>query len=189
MRLSSIPQRLQGIDIPSMIHFAKSRLTICLWAVLAVGFFTGALAGLMQIGGGFIGLPLLIYVIGVPTITAIGTSLVIVFLTSCYGAAVYAIGQYVEWIPALITLAGSLIGVQLGVYATKYVTGTKKKILFALLLLVVAASVFLKQINMITISTYLILSSACVLCLAILLPLTKNFLGKNNYQIRPRPRS
>jgi len=118
-----------------------------------------------------------------------GTSLVIVFFTSCYGTAIYALAGYAEWIPAVIILGGSLIGMQLRVYATKYVTGTKTKILFALLLLAVAASVFLKQINMITISTYLILSSAFVLCLAIPLPLSKNFLAKNNYQIRPKPRS
>jgi len=163
--------------------------SISLWVIIASGMIIGFLSGFMGLGGGFIALPFLIYVIGVPTITAVGTSLVIVFLISCYGTAVYAIGQYVEWIPALIILGGSFIGVQLGVYATKYVTGMKIKVLFALLLLVVAVSVSLKQMNMATFSSWLILSSACVLCLAILFPLGKNLLARNNCHTKPRPRS
>ncbi|UCG67199.1 MAG: sulfite exporter TauE/SafE family protein [Deltaproteobacteria bacterium] len=130
MRLSFIPQRLQGIKIPPMIYFAKLGLIISLWVVLAVGFFTSALAG------------------------------------------------YVEWITALIILAGSLLGVQLGVYATKYVTGMKIRVLFAMLVFVVAVSVSLKQMNMPTISSYLVMSAACALCLAILLPLGKNLLHR-----------
>ncbi|UCF57179.1 MAG: TSUP family transporter [Deltaproteobacteria bacterium] len=100
--------------------------------------------------------------------------MVIVLLISCYGTAAYGLTGSVQWIAALIILAGSLIGVQLGVYATKYVTGMRIKILFALLLLVVAVSVFLKQINMVTMSGYLVISSACALCLIILRPLRKN---------------
>lgn len=111
--------------------------------------------------------------IGVPTITAVGTSLVLVLLVSCYGTAVYGLTGSVEWIAALIILGGSLIGVQLGVYAIKYVMGMRIKILFALLLLVVTVSVLLKQINMVTMSGYVVVGSACALCLVILLPLRK----------------
>jgi len=79
----------------------------------------------------------------------------------------------VKWVAALILLSGSVIWVQFGVYATKYVTGMKIKAVFALLLFVVAVSVFLKQINMATIGSYFVIGSACVLCIAILLPLRK----------------
>jgi len=176
------------IGLPPRVSLPHSGTdSISLWVIIASGMVIGFLSGFMGLGGGFIALPFLIYVIGVPTMTAVGTSLVIVFLISCYGTAVYAIGQYVEWIPALIILAGSLLGVQLGVYATKYVTGMKIKILFALLLLVVAVSVFLKQINMATFSTWLILSSACALCLAIVFPLGKSLLTRNNRRGKPRP--
>jgi hypothetical protein len=70
-------------------------------------------------------------------------------------------------------LAGSLIGVKLGVYATTSVTGMRIKVLFALMLLAVAVSVFLRQIHMATISSCLVMSTACALFLAILLPLRK----------------
>ena len=169
---SLLTRYIYRIRIPPEISLPRSGVhSISIWVIIVSGILIGFLSGFMGLGGGFIGLPVLIYVIGVPTITAVGTSLVVVFITSCYGTAVYALAGRVEWLEALIILAASLIGVQLGVYATKYVTGMKIKILFALLLFVVAISVFLKQINMVTISSYLVVSSACVLCLTILLPL------------------
>ncbi|MBW1738761.1 MAG: sulfite exporter TauE/SafE family protein, partial [Deltaproteobacteria bacterium] len=171
---STLTRLVYQIGLPPRVSLPHSGTgSISLWVIIASGMVIGFLSGFMGLGGGFIALPFLIYVIGVPTATAVGTSLVIVFLISCYGTAVYAIGQYVEWIPGLIILGGSLVGVELGVYATKYVTGVKIKILFALLLLVVAISVSLKQIDMTAFSTWLILSSACALCLAILFPVGK----------------
>lgn len=163
------------IGIPPKISLPRSGIhSISIWVIIASGILIGFFSGFMGIGGGVIGLPLLIYGIGVPTITAVGTSLVIVLLVSCYGTAVYGLTGSVVWIAALIILAGSLFGVQLGVYATRYVTGMRIKILFGLLVLVVGVSVFLKQINMVTMSGYLAVGSACALCLVILIPLRKS---------------
>lgn len=174
--------RINRIGIPPQISVPRSGVgAISIWVIIICGLLIGFLSGFMGIGGGVIGLPLLIYVIGVPTIIAVGTSLVIVFLTSCYGTAVYAITGNVQWGAGFIILAGSIIGVQCGVYATEYVTGMKIKILFALFLLLVAASVFLKHINLVTISSYLVVCSASALGLAILLPLWKKLRAR--YQI------
>lgn len=184
---STLTRYIYRIGLPPKISLPCSGVdSISIWVIIVSGILIGFLSGFMGLGGGFMGLPLLIYVIGVPTIIAVGTSLVVVFLTSCYGTFVYAIGGYVEWKAALIILAGSLIGVQMGIYATKYVVGMKIKIMFALLLLFVAVSVFLKQINMVTISSYLVIGSACVLCLAILLPLRKGLLARTSSQGKHR---
>lgn len=186
-RGSTLTHYMYRIGLPPKILLPRSGVdSISLWVLIASGILIGLLSGFMGLGGGLIGLPLLIYVIGVPTMTAVGTSLVIVFITSCYGTTVYAVAGYVEWLKALIILAGSLFGVSMGVYATKYVTGMKIKILFALLLLVVAVSVFLKQINIVAISKYLVLSSACALCFAILFPLRENLLTWLSRQNRHR---
>jgi len=140
----------------------------------------------MGIGGGFIGLPLLICVIGVSTLWAVGTSLVIAFFTSCYGMMVYAIEGNVEWMAVLIILAGSFAGLQLGVYATRYVPSMKIRLLFALFLFIIAVSILLKQINKVTLSSYLLVGSACLLSFTILLPLMKRrlaqMLNKSNPQ-------
>jgi uncharacterized membrane protein YfcA len=184
-RRSALTGTIYRIDLPPKISLSHSGVnSISIWVIIASGILIGFLSGFMGIGGGVFGLPLLIYVIGVPTITAVGTSLVVVLLTSCYGTAFYGLTGSVEWTATLIILAGSLVGVQLGVYATKYVTGMRIKILFALLLLVVAVSVFLKQINMVTLSGYLVVSSACSLCLVILLPLRKYLLAWTTRQKR-----
>jgi uncharacterized membrane protein YfcA len=163
------------IGLPPKISLSRSAVySISLWVIISCGLLIGFVSGFIGIGGGFIALPLLIYVIGAPTINAVGTSLVVVLITSCYGTYVFALVGYVQWLPALILLAGSLIGVHLGVYATRYVTGLKIRNLFALMVLSVGVSVLLKQINMALISSYLVMSSACALCLVILFPLRKN---------------
>jgi uncharacterized membrane protein YfcA len=178
-RSSGLTHHMYRIGLPPRISLPRSGVnSISLWVIIASGVLTGFLSGFMGIGGGLLGLPILIYVIGVPTISAVGTSLVLVLIISCYGTGVFALGGYVELIPALILLAGSLVGVQLGVYATKYVTGMKIRVLFALMVLAVAVSVFLKQMDMATISSYLVMISACALCLVILLPLGKNLLHR-----------
>ena len=167
------------IGLPPRISLSRSGVySISLWVIIACGILTGFVSGFLGIGGGFIALPLLIYVIGAPTINAVGTSLVVVLITSCYGTCVFGLAGYVQWISALIIFAGSLLGVHLGVYATRYVTGMKIRNLFALMVLAVAVSVFLKQINMATVSSYLVMSSACALCLAVLIPLGENLLQR-----------
>jgi uncharacterized membrane protein YfcA len=173
-RTPGLARYIYPIGLPPRIS-RSGVYSISLWVIVACGLVIGFVSGFIGIGGGFIALPLLIYVIGAPTINAVGTSLVVVLITSCYGSCVFALAGYVQWIPALIILAGSLIGVYLGVYTTRYVTGLKIKNLFALMVLAAAASVFLKQINLATISSYLVMSSGCALCLAILFPLRKNF--------------
>lgn len=170
----TLARHIYRIELPPSISLPRSEVAaVSIWVVVISGLLIGFLSGFMGIGGGLIGLPLLIYVIGVPTIIAVGTSLVTVFLTSCYGTTVYSLTGNVQWMAGFIILAGAIIGVHCGVYATEYVTGMKIKILFALLVFVVAASVFLKQINLVTTSMYLVVGSACALSLVILLPLGK----------------
>jgi uncharacterized membrane protein YfcA len=173
-RTPGLTRYIYPIGLPPRIS-RPGVYSISLWVIVACGLLIGFVSGFIGIGGGFIALPLLIYVIGAPTINAVGTSLVVVLITSCYGTCVFALACCVQWIPALIILAGSLIGVYLGVYTTRYVTGLKIRNLFALMVLAAAASVFLKQINLATISSYLVISSGCALCIAILFPLRKNF--------------
>jgi hypothetical protein len=119
----------------------------------------------------------MIYVMGIPTVMAIGTSLVSTFLTSSYGMMVYAIAGKVEWVSVLILLAGSVLGVHVGVYATQYVPPMKIRVLFALFPLFVALSILLKQIEMATASACLVSGSALILSIAILLITARNRLA------------
>jgi len=179
--------QISRIKIPPNVSLPHSGVDlISIWVIIFSSIFIGFLSGFMGIGGGFIGFPLLIYVIGVPTLIAIGTSLVTVFFTSCYGMIVYANKGYAKWMAVLIILAGSFVGLQLGVYATRYVPSMKIRLLFALFLFTIVVSILLKQINKVTLSSYLLVGSACLLSFTILLLLMKRrlaqILNKSNSQ-------
>ena len=161
--------------------------SVSCWVLAAVGVLIGFLSGVIGVGGGFISLPLLIYVVGIPAIMAVGTSLIIVFLTSSYGAFAYAITGHVEVITAAVILVGSFLGVQIGVMAAKTAVEMRIKFLFALLLLCVAVSVLFKQIGMAVLGVYLVVSTAFALCFIIIWPVSRDYFAK--ILIRKKPKS
>jgi len=171
-RQETLPFRLVSkIKLPPKVVISGSKLeTISFWPLSGFGFLIGLLSGVLGVGGGFISLPILIYMIGVPTITAVGTSLIIVFFTSLYGALAYALIGHIDLVIGLAILAGSLLGVQLGVTAAKTADEKKIELLFAVLLLCVAVSVFFKEIDKTAAGSILAVSTACALCVIILWP-------------------
>ncbi len=85
----------------------------------------------MGVGGGFIAFPLLIYVLGVPTLVAVGTSAFQILFSTGYGAFRHASLGHVELTLVGLLLIGSMLGVQLGVYVTKFLGGHKIRQYFA----------------------------------------------------------
>jgi len=170
---------ISRLKIPPTIFLSPSGAdSISIWVILATGVSVGFISGFMGIGGGIIVVPLMIYVMGIPTMMAVGTSLISTFFASSYGMIVYAIAGKAEWVSVLIILAASVVGVQVGVYATQYIPPMKIRFLFALFPLFVALSVLLKQIEMVTASTYLVGVSALILSLIILLVTVRNRLAQ-----------
>jgi len=150
-------------NVPPRISLPASGIRISLWPIIGFGGIIGFLAGFMGFGGGFIILPLLIYVIGAPTLTAIGTTSMVVFFTSSYGSIAYALTGNVKWMAALVILLGSITGVQVGVSASKDMTDIRLRLLFALLLFFVVISVLLKELKLATTSIYIMIGSASAL--------------------------
>ena len=103
-----------------MMSFPKSGLRISLWFTLPVGIATGMLAATIAVGG-FVGVPGLIYVIGVPGLIASGTELVTAFVMGLCGSVNWAMHGMIDIRLVFIILAGSLLGVQLGAIGTTYV--------------------------------------------------------------------
>ena len=85
----TIASRLQRIKIPPMMHYPASGITCSMWLPVLVGFVTGIVASMLGVGGGFIRMPALIYLIGCPTAVAIGTDLFEVMITGAYGGFTY----------------------------------------------------------------------------------------------------
>jgi len=110
---------LRKLKLPPLISFPASNLSALTgWAPVTIGFLIGIVTGLMGVGGGFIMFPVLVYVIGVPTSIAVGTSAFQILFASGYGAFTHFGAGHVELKLVAMLLAGSMIGVQLGVFAS-----------------------------------------------------------------------
>lgn len=127
-----VGRALRAVRLRPVIALPRSDLAgISVWVPLAMGLGVGVLTGLMGVGGGFVNFPLLIYVLGVPTHVAIGTSAVQVLLASGYGALRHAGQRHVELPLVLFLTAGSVLGVQVGVRLARRFRGPRIRRLFA----------------------------------------------------------
>jgi len=147
MRSSSMGRRLQSLNIPPVIHFAKSGVTLSLWVILSIGFLTGTLAGFLGVGGGFVMLPSLIYLIGIPSFMAVGTDIFQIIFSACFGCIRHTMSGNVIILIAFLMLLGSSIGTQFGALITQYVRGIAMRyVLVSSIILCVVGSI-LKLIN------------------------------------------
>ncbi len=165
---TNLAQKLHRIKIPPVIHFKASGIKCSIWLPVLVGLVTGVVASVLGVGGGFIRMPALIYLIGCPTLVAVGTDLCEVMITGAYGAFTYGVKGRVELIAAMWMLLGAAVGAQLGTIAVKYVRGYSIRLLFAATIFIACASVLLKQLNFQTPSSVLILSAGIIISLVII---------------------
>ena len=144
---SKIAVKLHSIKLPPMISLPASDIpSVSLWIVLAVFLVTGFLSGFLGVGGGFIRMPALVYLIGVPTVIAVGTDLMSVLFAGAYGCLTYALKGRVEFIAAFFMLIGASVGAQIGATAIKYVKGYGIRLLFAIMIVFAGCSVALEQV-------------------------------------------
>jgi len=124
---------------PVRVRFPRSRLYVSVIPPLAVGAFGGVLAAIMGVGGGFVMVPLMIYVLGMRTSVVVGTSLFqIVFVTTGVTLMQAVTTHTVDAVLALILLIGGAVGAQIGARLGVRLKGDHLRILLALLVLAVA---------------------------------------------------
>ena len=162
-RKATFAQRLQRLRIPPMIRLPTSGITCSLWLPIAVGLATGIVASVLGVGGGFIRMPALIYLVGCPTLVAVGTDLFEVMIAGAYGGFTYGIKGRVDLLAAMWMLGGAALGAQLGTVAVKYVRGYSIRLLFAVTIFMACASVVMKQLQHQLASSILILSAGIVI--------------------------
>ena len=138
-RVSLIARKLQSINLPPMMTFKTANVRISFWFTLPVGFATGMLAATIAVGG-FIGVPGMIYMLGVSGLVSSASELVIAFVMGLGGSINWAMHGMVDIRLVLIILAGSLLGVQLGAIGTTYVKEYMIKVVMATIMLIVAVS-------------------------------------------------
>ncbi len=125
--------------LPFKMRFRRSKLYISALLPIGIGFFVGILAAIMGVGGGFILVPAMIYLLGMPTVMVVGTSLFqIIFVTANVTFLQASQNQTVDVVLALVLLAAAVIGAQFGSrYATR-IPGEQLRGLLALVVLAVA---------------------------------------------------
>ncbi len=138
----SFAKRLQKIELWPMLTFKTANVRISMWFLIPVSLATGMLAATIAVGG-FIGVPGLMYIIGVSSIVASASELVIAFVMGLGGTLIWAYYGTVDIRLVMIILAGSLFGVQLGAIGTTYVKDYMIKYVMATIMLIVAVSRFL----------------------------------------------
>lgn len=144
----SVAIKLRQLKLPPYVSLPASGIDrISFWIVFVLFLTTGFLSGFMGVGGGFILLPALIYLLGCPTTVAVGTSLLGVCFMSGYGCFTYSMSGRTELLAAMIMLVGAAIGAQVGVLATRFVHGYGIRLLFAVMIVLAGCSVALKQIH------------------------------------------
>ena len=174
----TLAHRLHQIRIPPMVHFATSGVSCSLWLPVLVGLFTGIVASVLGVGGGFIRMPALIYLVGCPTAIAVGTDLFEVMITGAYGAFTYGVKGRVELLAAMWMLLAAAVGAQLGTVAVKYVRGYSIRLLFAITIFVACASVLLKQLGLQLASSITILAAGIGISSVIIAHLVQGILAE-----------
>lgn len=126
--------------LPFKLRFRRSRLYISVFPPLVLGFVVGVLSAIMGVGGGFIIVPVMIYLLRMPTNIVVGTSLFQVLFVTSAATILHAIDNYtVDILLAFLLIIGGVIGVQFGVRAGAKLRGEQLRLLLALLTLSIAA--------------------------------------------------
>jgi uncharacterized membrane protein YfcA len=126
--------------LPLRVRFHRSRLYISALAPLGLGLVAGVLVAIMGIGGGFLLVPAMIYLIGMPTQVVIGTSLFQIAFVTAAATWLHAVStQSVDIVLALALLIGGAIGAQFGSRAAERLRPELLRILLALIVLGVCA--------------------------------------------------
>lgn len=127
-------------SLPFKMRFPRSGLYISVLVPLAIGALGGLLSALMGVGGGFIIVPLMIYVIEIPTAVVVGTSLFqMIFIAATVTLLHAATTQSVDAVLMLVLLVGGAVGAQIGVRFGGRLRSEQLRLLLALLVLLVCA--------------------------------------------------
>jgi uncharacterized membrane protein YfcA len=130
--------------LPFKIHFSRSGIRISLIVPLLLGSLVGVLAAIMGVGGGFIMVPIMVYLLRMPMHVVVGTSLFQIFFTCINVTVMQAqVNHTVDFVLALILLIGSSSGAQIGARISKRLKGDQIKILLAVIIIVVMVQMLL----------------------------------------------
>ncbi|EJC82454.1 putative permease [Rhizobium leguminosarum bv. trifolii WSM2297] len=124
--------------LPLKVRFKKSKIFLSVIPIVALGFAIGILTSIMGVGGGFIMVPAMIYLLRIPTNVVVGTSLFQIIFVTAYTTIVQAATNFsVDIVLAFILMVAGVIGAQYGVRVGQKLRGEQLRALLGLLVLAV----------------------------------------------------
>jgi len=145
IRRSHIHTWVHGL--PLKMKFRASGLYVSVLPPVAVGAFVGFLAAIMGVGGGFILVPAMIYLLGMPTKVVVGTSLFQIIFVTGFTTIMHAINsQTVDMLLAFLLIVGGVIGAQIGARVSTRLKAEQLRILLAVLVLTVCFKIALDML-------------------------------------------
>jgi hypothetical protein len=148
LAFQGMSRRAHRLRLPPLISLPESGIeSISLWIIMGVSFLTGLLAGVLGVGGGFIRMPLLIYLVGIPTHVAVGTDLYSIVITAGFGTITHGLKGNVDILMALVMGTGAAVGAQIGAVSTRYFAGPRIRLFFSILPFIGAGLTLLKLLG------------------------------------------
>ncbi len=127
--------------LPYKMRFARSKLYVSALVPGTIGFAGGLMTSVLGVGGGFILVPAMIYILGMPSLLVTGTSLFQMIFTTASSTVMHATANHtVDIMLALILIVGGVIGAQIGVTFSRFIKGITARILLAIIVLVVSSA-------------------------------------------------
>lgn len=158
VKVSRIPIFFQGLYLWPILRCHVARIVISMWVVVLVGIATGVLAGFFGVGGGFIRVPALVYVVGATTHIAVGTDLLEIVVSGGYGALRHFMNGNVDMIAVFFMIIGAMFGAQFGSIATMYVRGPAIRYILSYSLGLATVGAFLRLVYLLTAQKYSVLN-------------------------------
>ena len=150
LQTSNLPRIFQSIPLAPIVRCRTARVIVSMWVIVLVGMVTGVLAGFLGVGGGFIRVPALVYVVGASTHIAVGTDLVEIVVSGAYGALRHSIEGNVDMMAVLFMIVGAMFGAQVGSIATSYVRGPAIRYILSYSLILATLGAALRLIYVLT---------------------------------------
>jgi uncharacterized protein len=133
--------------LPFKMRFRQSRLYISVIPPVVLGFVVGVLSAIMGVGGAFLMVPVMIYMLRMPTNVVVGTSMFQVLFVTSAATVLHAVNNHsVDIVLALVLIVGGVFGVQYGIRVGARLRGEQLRFLLAVLVLVVAARLFYEMV-------------------------------------------
>ncbi len=146
-RPGAVPARRHHLwvhRLPLKLKFRTSGLYISVIPPVAVGFLVGFLAAIMGVGGGFIMVPAMIYLLGMPTKIVVGTSLFQIIFVTAFATVMHAVTNHsVDLLLAVLLIVGGVVGAQVGAILGLRLKAEQLRVLLALLVLAVCGKIAL----------------------------------------------